>query len=201
MDFDPRDSDARDDERFTPDRELDPVNTEHRTRDGNDAPSLGRGPGDSRPSSNAEHSRDRSDRTLSPSRDREPPGRTFDARQTFTRDLHLPRGLDRELVRDRGHEYSLRGSETRTLATVGAFRVVSSRDLRDHDDGPGDPRSGDLRHLRDQGLIETARVPGTREHAVALTKEGRSLLEHNRDRDEGSRQTFWDGLKRAGTGA
>jgi hypothetical protein len=29
---------------------------------------------------------------------------------------------------------------------VGAFRVVSSRDLRDHNDRPADPRSGDLRH-------------------------------------------------------
>lgn len=49
-------------------------------------------------------------------------------------------------------EYSLRGSESRTLATVGAFRVVSSRDLRDHRDRPADPRSGDLRHLREEGL-------------------------------------------------
>jgi hypothetical protein len=44
----------------------------------------------------------------------------------------LPRGLEREHVRDRDREYTLRGSESRTLATVGAFRVVSSRDLRDH---------------------------------------------------------------------
>ena len=53
----------------------------------------------------------------------------------FSRHVHLPRGLERELVRDRDREYTLRGSESRTLATVGAFRVVSSRDLRDHDDG------------------------------------------------------------------
>jgi DNA-binding PadR family transcriptional regulator len=74
--------------------------------------------------------------------------------------------------------------------------VVSSRDIRDHHDRPADPRSGDLRHLREQGLIETVRVPGSREHAVALTKQGRSLLERHRDRDQGDRQTFWDGLKR-----
>jgi hypothetical protein len=30
-----------------------------------------------------------------------------------------------------------------------------------------------------------------------LTKEGRSLLETHRDRHQGDRQTFWDGLKRA----
>ncbi|MBI2684025.1 MAG: hypothetical protein HYX33_01330, partial [Actinobacteria bacterium] len=46
--------------------------------------------------------------------------------------------LEREFVRDRGHEYELRGSETRTLATVGAFRVVLCRDLRDYNDRPCD---------------------------------------------------------------
>src|SRR3982074_3434575 len=89
----------------------------------------------------------------------------------LARHLDMPQGRERELVRDRDREYTLRGSESRTLATVGAFRVVSSRDLRDHHDRPADPRSGDLRHLREQGLIETARVPGYRDHAVVLTKE------------------------------
>jgi uncharacterized membrane protein YgcG len=131
-----------------------------------------------------------------PDRDREPPDRTLDCREPFTRDLDLPRGLDREIVRDRDREYTLRGSETCTLATVGAFRVVSSRDLRDHRDRPLDPRSGDLRHLREQGLVETVRVAGSREHAVALTKHGRQLLERHRHRDHDGRQTFWDGLKR-----
>jgi DNA-binding PadR family transcriptional regulator len=90
----------------------------------------------------------------------------------------------------------LRASESRTLATVGAFRVVSSRDLRDHDGSPADPRSGDLRHLREQGLIETTRVPGYRDHAVSLTKDGRSLLESHRDLDRDHQQTFYAGLGR-----
>mgnify|MGYP001617329126 FL=1 len=60
----------------------------------------------------------------------------------------LPRGLERELVRDRGREYELRGSQIRTLSTIGAFRVVPARHLRDHRDQPGDPREPDLRHLR-----------------------------------------------------
>jgi hypothetical protein len=114
----------------------------------------------------------------------------------FTRHLHLPRGLDREIVRDRDREYTLRGSESRTLATVGAFGVVSSRDLRDHHDRMLDPRSGDLRHLREQGLVETVRVPGYRDSAVVLTREGRSLLESHRDRDHDPHQTFYDGLRR-----
>jgi hypothetical protein len=45
-------------------------------------------------------------------------------------------------------------------------------------------------------LVETVRVPGSREHAVALTKDGRTLLEHHRGRDQGDRQTFWHGVKR-----
>jgi DNA-binding MarR family transcriptional regulator len=108
----------------------------------------------------------------------------------------LPRGRDRELVHDRDREYTLRGSESRMLATVGAFRVVSSRDLRDHDGSPADSRSGDLRHLREQGLIETTRVPGYRDHAVSLTKDGRSLLESHRDLDRDHHQTFYAGLGR-----
>jgi hypothetical protein len=54
---------------------------------------------------------------------------------------------------------TLRGSEVRTLATVGAFRVVLAGDRRDGQDRPLDPHRGDLRHLRDQGLVET--IPAT----------------------------------------
>jgi hypothetical protein len=181
VDFDPRDYDSRDEERF---------NADDRGRDrDDDARDLGRGPGDSRQSNHDGH--DSRDDARWPERER-----SYDPREVFIRDLNLPRGLEREIVRDRDHEYSLRGSETRTLATVGAFRVVSSRDLRDNHDRPLDPRSSDLRHLREQRLVETVRLPGSREHAVALTREGRGLLEHHRDRDQGDRQTFWTGVKR-----
>jgi hypothetical protein len=39
-------------------------------------------------------------------------------------------------------------------------------------------------------------VHGYREQAVTLTKEGRSLLESHRDRDQADRQTFYKGVKR-----
>jgi hypothetical protein len=201
MDFDPRDFDSRDDER---NRDSADSHDDHddgiaaydnHGRDrGDDARSLGRGSGDSPQANNGGH--DARDDTRWPERNRDAPERNFDLREPFARHLHLPRGMDREIVRDRDRQYTLRGSETRTLATVGAFRVVSSRDLRDGHNRPLEPRSGDLRHLREQGLVETARVPGSREHAVALTKAGRGLVERHRDRSQGDRQTVWDGLKR-----
>lgn len=113
-------------------------------------------------------------------RDRDP----VDPRDAFTEHLDLPRGLERELVRDRDREYTLRGSESRTLSIVGSFRVVSSRDVLDHDGRPLDPRKGDLRHLREQGLVRTIPIDGRRDVAVVLTDRGRDLLEsRRRDRD------------------
>lgn len=54
--------------------------------------------------------------------------RDSDPREVFTRDLDLPGGLEREIVRDRDREYTLRGSESRTLAT--APRVAIERIMR-----------------------------------------------------------------------
>lgn len=117
---------------------------------------------DPRDSDTREHDRtDARDDERWPDREYEPRDRATDPSVPLTRDRDLPRGPERQLVRDRNREYTLRGSETRTLATVGAFRVVSSRDLRDHHDRPLDPRSGDLRHLRELGLVETMRVRGS----------------------------------------
>ena len=166
-----------------------------RDRDDGDARTLGRGPGNDRQAAD-DNGRTRPEDGRWADRYRDIRDRDREPDHPFSRHLHLPRGLDREIVRDRDHEYTLRGSETRTLATVGAFRVVSSRDLRDHDGSPADPRSGDLRHLREQGLIETARVPGYRDQAVALTKAGRNLLESHRDRDHENQQAFHAGLAR-----
>lgn len=168
MDFDPRDDD-RDDERSgfdrsrgdrggsdAYDRDEESFEPGHRWRDrDDDARELGRGPGsdDSRGSHSDDSPRDRHDEARWPERDRDSRDRDIDPRDVFMRDLNLPRGLEREIVRDRDREYTLRGSESRSLSAVGAFRVVSARDLRDRD-RPADPRSGDLRHLREQGLIE-----------------------------------------------
>jgi hypothetical protein len=161
-----------------------------RDRDDEGGPHLGRGPS-SRDENAEPDRRDRDDeRRDRDSRDRDP-------RDVFMRDLNLPRGREREIVYDpRDRAYTLRGSESRTLSTVGAFRVVAARDLRDHLDRPGDPRRSDLRHLREQSLVETVRLDGRRDVAVVLTDRGRDLLETHRLRDQDPRQEFYSGLKR-----
>lgn len=106
--------------------------------DDEDTLTLGRGPGSSAQDDHSEDdARNRDDDSRGLERDRDSRDREegLDPRDVFMRDLDLPRGLDREIVHDtRDREYTLRGSESRILSTVGAFRVVSSRDLRDHND-------------------------------------------------------------------
>src|SRR5688572_26468099 len=119
-----------------------------------------------------------------------------DPRDVFMELVNLPRGLEREHVHYHGHDYTLRGSETRTLSTVGAFRAVPASDLRDSFDQPLDPRHGELWHLRDSGLVQTVRLD--RDHTVVtLTKEGRGLLESRRlDEDPRERQAFYSGVQK-----
>ena len=153
---------------------------------------IGRGPGSAaaRDGMKDDDVRDRDD-DWREARDRESRNRDddrgIDPRGVFMRDLDLPRGPERELVHDRDRDYTLNGSESRTLSTVGAFRVVSERDLRD-------PREDgfDLRHLEEQGVIH--RVPlNENERAVALTDHGRGLLERHRDGRPDHRQAFYAG--------
>jgi hypothetical protein len=98
-----------------------------------------------------------------------------DPRDALMRDLDLPRGEERELVVDRDRVYELNGEDSRTLTAVGPFRVVPEQDLdTDHDT---------LRHLRDEGLVDTVDLGGD-ERGLTLTKEGRDLLDsHTLDRD------------------
>jgi hypothetical protein len=54
-----------------------------------------------------------------------------DPRDVFARDLDLPRGRERRPVRECDRVYEINGPESRMLATVGAFRVVSESELHD----------------------------------------------------------------------
>jgi hypothetical protein len=123
---------------------------------------------------------------------------TANPREALMQDLKLPRGPRREQVRIREHEYELRGSETRTLAAAGTFRVVAAADLRHH---YGDVRSQekDIAHLRRSGLINTTPyVMGrARTTLVTLTDRGRDMLEEaRRGRDEEARQVFYAGISK-----
>src|SRR2546427_3153725 len=91
------------------------------------------------------------------SRDRDPDDPRevgpIDPRDVFAHGLDLPRGLERERVHAHEHVYDLRGSEVRTLATIGAFRVVPLSDLNDDRGRSADLWHGDLDRLRTAGLI------------------------------------------------
>jgi hypothetical protein len=121
-----------------------------------------------------------------------------DPREVFIRDLDLPRGTTRERVRVRTRTYELRRSESQTLATVGAFRVVAASDLRDQNGRPLDARVSDLRHLREAGLVRTTpyMIGRTRTTLVTLTDRGRDTLEALRraGADERS-QAYYSGLR------
>src|SRR5436305_7902283 len=119
-----------------------------------------------------------------------------DPRDVFTRDLDLPHGVQRERVHGRDRDYDLRGSEVRTLATIGAFRVVPIDDLGD-ERGAADLWHGDLDRLRSAGLIQVV-APLDREEStttlVTLTERGRDLLERHQTRDREAAQTFYAGV-------
>jgi hypothetical protein len=114
--------------------------------------------------------------------------RDRDAVDGLMRDLDLPRGEERELVVDRERIYELDGEDSRTLATVGAFRVVPEHDLdTDHDV---------LEHLRDEGLVEAVDL-GDDERGLTLSREGRELLDsHSIGRDDERSQAFYAGVSR-----
>src|SRR5262249_4426118 len=95
---------------------------------------------------------DASDRGADRAPDRELDARAQDRIEGIAaRNLNLPADDERERVEHRGREYSLNGSETRALATVGAFRVVSPDDFQEQAHGK-DAWHGDWRHLAEQGL-------------------------------------------------
>lgn len=129
-------------------------------------------------------------------RERDRRERDVDPREPFVDGLELPRGPEREIVVDGDRRYELNGDDSRTLATVGAFRVVDERDLRETRDELHEWREPDLRHLRGQGLIRSVPVHG-HERVITLSNRGHHLLEaHRRDRDDAREQAFYAGISR-----
>ena len=117
-----------------------------------------------------------------------------DPRDVFTKDLDLPRGRERRPVRERDRVYEINGTESRMLATVGAFRVVSESDLHN---GRDDTRKAQ-RHLEREGLLRASPISSD-DRAVVLSDRGRDLLEANRREQERCwepRQTYYAGLRK-----
>ena len=125
------------------------------------------------------------------------PGRAQDIRDVFSEGLDLPRGLERERVHVGERDYELRGSEVRTLASVGAFRVVALDDLRDASGSAPERWRGDIEHLHKAGLIRVV-VPfdrdGRRTTLFALTQRGQQVLEGHRQEGRESHQAFYHGV-------
>jgi len=113
----------------------------------------------------------------------------------------LPRGRERERVFLEGDTFELRGSEVRTLATIGAFRVVPVDELLDDRGRSGDLWHGDLDRLRSAELIRAVapfdRDEDRRTMLVTLTDRGRELLENHRTAEHEPRQAFYSGDARA----
>ena len=112
----------------------------------------------------------------------------------FTKDLQLPLGRERRPVLERDRVYEIDGTESRMLAIVGAFRVVSESDLHD---GREHTRRA-LRNLERESLLQRSPL-NSDDRAVVLTGRGRDLLEanrHERERSWEPRQTFYAGLRK-----
>jgi len=117
----------------------------------------------------------------------------------FARHVDLPRGPEREIVRERKRSCELNGRESAALSTIAAFRVVQVSDVREMlDDGRGG-RSAQksLEHLQASGLLERIPLERRDEDVMVPTNRGRDLLEANRREHAGEpRQVFYAGLKK-----
>jgi hypothetical protein len=117
----------------------------------------------------------------------------------YARHVDLPRGPEREIVRERKRSYELNGREAEALATVAAFRVVQVSDVHQilgQDRGERSAEKG-LDHLQASGLLERIPLERRDDDVVVLTDRGRDLLEANRRERAGEpRQTFYGGLRK-----
>lgn len=126
------------------------------------------------------------------------PGIADGETRIFSRDVDLPLGDERQLVRVRDRDYHLDERDVEALATVGAFRVVDAEDLpgRALEIGRAHSRRGHS-PLEASGLLERVRVDHRGGFVVALTAAGRELLEHHRDSAHaGARQAFYAGVRK-----
>jgi hypothetical protein len=117
----------------------------------------------------------------------------------YARHVDLPRGPEREIVRERKRSYELNGREAEALATVAAFRIVQVGDVREmlEDGRRGRSAEKRLEYLQAFGLLERIPLERRDDDVVVLTNRGRDLLEANRREQTGEpRQAFYAGLRK-----
>ena len=123
-----------------------------------------------------------------------------DVRDALAQQLDLPRSATRTHVAVGDRTYALRESEVRTLAAIGAFRVIDASDAGDAGDLGGGRRDhwhGDVEHLRTSGLLTVTPhvLDGRRTTLVTLTREGHAVLDqHRRTEPDRPSQAFYAGL-------
>ncbi len=122
--------------------------------------------------------------------------------ETPARDVALqtregPLSREPEPLRERGYVYSLSPAQRATLAEIGQFRAIDTRDLFAHRYKDGRSQGeDDLQTLAAQGLIERRIVRPTPKAdplpLVVLTKRGQEVADHHRiDHDK---QRHYSGL-------
>ena len=94
------------------------------------------------------------------------------------------RGRDhdtRQKYQARERTYNLRESEIHTLAEIGEFRAIRTKDLIEFRyDGDARQAERDIRNLKAQGLIQQKTLPGTeKEPLLALSREAHQFLDRN----------------------
>jgi DNA-binding PadR family transcriptional regulator len=128
------------------------------------------------------------------SESRDAPDRGLDRQREYH--LRLPDGETRDRIVSRDREYRLRGSEVNLMETIGRYRAVFVEDLaRETSDVPR--LDNDLASLERQGLLEVRTIDRLDEarsaDVVALTEEGKALLDDHRDPDQDHDQQYYGG--------
>jgi DNA-binding MarR family transcriptional regulator len=102
----------------------------------------------------------------------------------------------RRKYQSRERTYNLRESEIRTLAEIGQFRAIRTKDLTEFRyDGDTNRADRDLRDLKAQGLIQQKTLPGTqKELLLTLSREAHQFLDRNRPENLVKDQALYHGF-------
>ncbi|MHB8639134.1 MAG: hypothetical protein ACYDBL_04980 [Candidatus Acidiferrales bacterium] len=107
------------------------------------------------------------------------------------------RGRDtRQRYQGRERTYNLRESEIRTLAEIGEFRAVRTKDLVESRYHAGARQAErDIKSLKAQGLIQQKTLPGSeKEPLLTLSREAHQFLDRNRPESLVKDQALYHGF-------